>query len=476
MHLSSPRRGSELLRLVGASVTALAATGLAVLAGGTASATLPVERGTQHRPAVHKVRVAPSFFGVHDAQLNALSRPGTGSIRLWDTGTSWGQLEPSDSLPPEEWQWSRLDQIVTAAHRNGTQVTLVLGTSPSYAASSATAAPDLQKYEYYVRTVMARYSPANWGYRGIESYQVWNEANISTFWTGGYPALAEMTKAVHDIRNQLDPGAKVVAPAMVTRLGYEQKGIKQFFATKVPSTGRPVWSYVDALSLNLYPRDTVPVSAARPQGRTRPATPEDSMTLLSQVRGLLAADRVPATIPIWNTEVNYGLVTGARVPTAARPIPSSLQVAYVLRTFLLNAAQGVQRVDWYAYDMGTLSSGTGTLGNTLLTRPAPAVRSKGILTPAGRAFTRIQGWLKGGTLIGTTTRRPCLEDRHGTYTCTIRYARGTGRVYWNPYRQAKITLVKSARTKIDQYGVTGHARGGSRLRVGPQPVLVRSKK
>ena len=43
------------------------------------------------------------------------------------------------------------------------------------------------------------------GTRGIAAYQVWNEANIGTFWTRVSMArLASMTKAMHAVRNQVD--------------------------------------------------------------------------------------------------------------------------------------------------------------------------------------------------------------------------------------------------------------------------------
>jgi polysaccharide biosynthesis protein PslG len=363
--------------------------------------------------------------------------------------------------------WTRLDDAVTAAHANGTEVTLVLGLSPSYAAATPTAPPDLALYKAYVHAVMDHYSPASWGYRGIANYQVWNEANIATFWTGSYTQLAQLVRAAHSVRNAVDPGARIVAPAMVTRLSYQRTGLKKFYATKIG--GVPVWKYVDAVSLNLYPVDTYSDS----HGTNRPGTPEDSMALLRQVKAILAKDGVPKSLPIWDTEINYGLHTGATGGTSAAPISDQLQVAYVMRTFLLNAAQGVKRVDWYAYDMGNLppTAGGAPLGNTLLTDPSD--RQAGTLTPAGYAFTRVQSWMKG-TLVGTATKRPCSANASGTYTCVIQYGTGMGRVYWNPWRSATVTLVPSARQKVSESGTTTKVSGGTKLKVGYQPVLVRS--
>lgn len=470
MHVSTPRRsagpsGATRTRVIAAALTAALAVLVAPNAQ-TAQAKLPVER-THHKTTVYKVKVDPRLFGVHDYYANSLQRSGTGSIRLWDAGTMWRDIFPTQDTP----NWTRLDSLVTEAHANGTEVTLVLGTTPQYAAANpadpayATSPPDLAMYTAYVRAVMTHYAAANWGYRGIAAYQVWNESNIATFWTGTNDQMGQMTKAVHDIRDEVDPGVKVVAPAMVTRLGYQQKGIKNFYATRVD--GKPVWSYVDAISVNLYPLDAYPATDP-----TRTGTPEDSMTLLATVRGLLAKDNVPSSIPIWDTEINYGLRWGSNGGQPASAIPDSRQVAFVMRTFLLNAAQGVKRVDWYAYDMSARGA-LGPLGNTLLTDPVD--RAAGTLTPAGLAFTRVQSWMRG-TMIGTASKRPCIPDRNGTYTCLIKYARGVGRVYWNPYRSARVKLAMSASKKVSQYGVATKARGGTKLKVGYQPVLVRSKK
>ncbi len=283
MPLSTAIRGVGRSRLLLTSVLTAALAVLTAPSAPTAEARLPVERAHQ-RAHVHKVKVDPRLFGVHDYFQNSLRRSGTGSIRLWDSGTQWKDIFPTEGDP----SWDRLDSYVTKAHQDGTEVTLVLGLTPAYAAANPDdpaypkSMPDLAKYTDYVRAVMTRYDKSHWGYRGIAAYQVWNEANISTFWTGTYDDLGQLVKAVHDVRDEVDPGAKIVAPAMVTRLGYEQKGIKKFYKTVVD--GKPIWKYVDAISLNLYPLDVY-------TDPDHPGTPEDAMALLKTVRGILAQDQ-----------------------------------------------------------------------------------------------------------------------------------------------------------------------------------------
>jgi hypothetical protein len=470
MHPSPPRLLAKRTAVLLASTLAVALS--AVAPHQTASASLPREAGAVHARAAanpsQTIKVSRRLFGLHDASLNSLSRPGTGSIRLWDTNTTWAQMQPTNAAP----DFTRLDQIVRDAHANGTEVTMVVAVTPQWAAPDPTnpayqtEMPKLTAYRAFLTTLMKRYKNFfGHGIRGIANYQVWNEGNIVNFWTAGPTKLAQLTAAAAQVRNQVDPGAKLIAPALVTRLPYQQKWIKKFYAQTV--NGKPVWKFVDALSFNLYPLETYPHGSG-----TRPGVPEDSIGLLNQTRTVLAGDGVPSSLPVWNTEINYGMRTGGT--GAATPIPEALQVAYVMRTFLLNAARGVKRVNWYAYDMGNLPADQGgaPLGNTLLTDPNN--RSAGTLTPAGLAFTRVQHWM-AGTLVSTTSGYPCAHNRAGTYTCLIKYADGrVGRVYWNPFTSAHVTLVPSAQKRQDEYGTVRSVTGGQKLTVGYQPVLVRS--
>ena len=57
------------------------------------------------------------------------------------------------------------------------------------------------------------------------------------------------------------------------------------------------------------------------------------------------------------------------------------QAAYVIRTYLLNAANGVQRVYWYTWDMGYLPGGT-RWATRMLTSPADGASP----TLAGESF------------------------------------------------------------------------------------------
>jgi hypothetical protein len=428
MHLAArltlPRLGSARRLLVLGVSLLLAAALLSALPAGAQAARA---RG---------VVVPASFFGMHDTDPTTWPTAPVGAVRLWDTGVTWKDIETS----PGVYDWARLDAQVAAANANRAESTLVLGQTPlfhvaaaprascaaapsafcSRLATGSANAPVEAAFSAYVRAVVDRYSGR------IRNVQVWNEANVVGYWNGGVPAMARLTYLTRQVVGQR---MRVLAPAMVARSG------GAFFASywKQKVAGRSMNSLVDAVSLSLYPSAT--------------GKPEDAMTLLTSSRRVLAKAKV--TKPVWNTEVNYGLSAGG-VGTRPRAIGIDRQAAYVARTYLLNAANRVQRTFWYSWDVTPIA-------NTHLT-------SGGVVTKAGRAYSVVRGWLVGHRLQG------CTRARTGTYTCTIA---GKGRVYWNPTRTVTVRVARNVSSRTSLYGVKARLKGGSALKVDYRPVLVR---
>ena len=288
---------------------------LALACLSTLAAQAPADARTSHRTRIH---VSSRFFGIHDASTLAYGRLDFGSIRLWDAGVTWRDIETS----PGVYDWSRLDTLVRAAQAHHTQVTLVLAMTPSFYAEAPSLPPtDLARYRDFVRATMTRYRSFE-GSRGVIDYQVWNEGNVSTFWTGTPAQLARLTQIVDQVRDQVDPAATVVAPSFAVRLPGQRRWLSAYVAQRVG--GRPVWSYFDVTALSLYPKATY---GARTGG------PEDAVAMLGNVRHRLAAAHVPASVPLWATEINYGLPSGAAPGhLAATPISARRHSANVIRT------------------------------------------------------------------------------------------------------------------------------------------------
>jgi hypothetical protein len=239
-------------------------------------------------------------------------------VRLWDTRTTWADLEPRD----DAWSFDHLDAHLGVVESHGTDdVLLVLAGTPAWAArdphaqgapwlplGSASPPRDLAEWREYVRTVATRYAGR------IDAYQIGNEPNLSWFWQGSRAELARLVRAGAQEIHRADPQAKVVAPAPIV-------------TTPASALGAARWwraldgTRVDALALQWYPPH-----------RTRPAA---LANVLDRMRaGIEATDL--ADLPVWITEVNH--VGGDR--GAAALVDATMRAA---------RAHRVERVYWYAW-------------------------------------------------------------------------------------------------------------------------------
>ena len=420
-------------RLAAAALTALSLVGFALPARPAYAAGGPI---------------GPQYFGVHHAGLHADAARGwpqtpVGSVRLWDNGVSWREIEKS----PGAFDWSRLDALVAKARANQASVLLVLGQTPAFHSTrpsapgaygpGASAMPRKAAWVRYVKAV-ARRNTTTWG--GAVQLQVWNEANAVPYWSGTPAQIAKLTAWTRAALRSAGSKAHLVGPAMVTRLTSQRAYIRRFYAQRVAR--RNVSSYVDALSFQLYP-------AAN-------GSPEASMTLLRQIRAILAQHGIQK--PIYNTEINYGLVGGPQAGAAAKAISQARQVGNVVRTYVLNAQNRVGRVYWYSWDLQGMSN-------------TPMVLADGVTTTAaGRAFATTRSWILGSRPIGCTT------SNAGVYTCVFRTGTGIRRAVWHPAKRVAVRAPAGTTSYLTVDGVQHAARGGTKVYVGPVPVLLQGSR
>lgn len=392
--------------------------------------------------------VPSSYFGLHHAGLHADGARGfpqteVGSVRLWDNGVSWREIERSDGV----FSWARLDALVSKSRANGASVLLVLGQTPRFHSTrpgvrgaygrGASAMPTQASWFRYVKAVAQRNENV-WG--NSVALQVWNESNAAPYWSGTPRQMAQLTAWTRQALNQAGSSAHLVGPAMVTRLSSQQAYINAFYGQRIG--GRNVSTYVDALSFQLYPVES--------------GTPEASMALLRQVRAILS--RYNVRKPIYNTEINYGLVGGPRAGAPARRVSSARQVGNVLRTYVLNAQNNVGRVYWYAWDLQGFVNTKMVFTNGITT------------TPAGRAFATARSWMLGYSPAG------CTRNRAGTYTCTFRNGTEVRRVVWNPNKRAAVRAPAGTTAYVTGNDVTRPAVGGTRVYAGQVPFLFRGSR
>ena len=257
-----------------------------------ALAWLAVVAGAAAPAAATDVRVTRAFFGVHDRSGASYAAVHEGSVRLWDVGVRWSQVETARGV----YDWTRLDELVARARAAHAQVTMVVAGTPSFYASDPTKPPRrIATYKHFVRVLMRRYRDVG-GHRGISAYQVWNEGNIAAYWSGTPAQLAGLTRAMWEVRNRWDPQAKVIAPPMAARMRSQMRALAAYHARRLH--GHPVWHYYDAVALSLYPlptsgtgevfprtRSGAPPSGARPPAKRGRTGPQADLGHRDQLRG-----------------------------------------------------------------------------------------------------------------------------------------------------------------------------------------------
>jgi hypothetical protein len=253
-----------------------------------------------------------------------------GAIRLWDSGVAWGQVQQGKN----KFWWNGLDASIANSNKQGAEVMYVLGSTPKWAATDlkagtypnkgAASVPKMDDWKKWVTAVVKRHG------NSINAYQIWNEANLSTFWAGTPKQMADLTKAASKIIRQYDPGAKVVSASSTVRL---ESAYKRFFPAYLKELKKANWP-VDVISVHTYPDG---------QGN-----PGDRAAYLDQVNSQLKKSKVPASKQLWDTEINYGIKGPGSIK--GQSIGGDTAAAWTAQTYLENMNQGVDRAYWYFWD------------------------------------------------------------------------------------------------------------------------------
>lgn len=324
-----------------------------------------------------------------------------GTLRLWDSDTSWTWLEPQKGV----WNWEPLDMWVAEAERHGVRdILLTLGQSPTWASSNPDAtsyvgagapAPPAnnQDWQDYITAVATRY-------RGrIRYYEIWNEPNDPTYYTGTVAELATLTKEASQILKAIDPGNTVVSPAPYVA-GY----LDQLLTAGIGP-------YVDMLAFHIYTYATLPETAG---------------TSLAGVRLVMAKHGV-GTTPLWDTEGASGDNTTS----------DTVSANYVVRRYLVDLAYGSVRFDYYAW------------GRASKFCPAMESTDPRTLTTTAKAYRYLYGWLQGASLTQV------IVDAAGNWQLWFNWPGGrTGVIVWNPTQTTQLALPSSfaARSAHDLWG------------------------
>ena len=274
-------------------------------------------------PAASSGVLVPSdAFGIHAPVDWGTPGVGTSWVRLWDAGVSWAQMEPTQG----KIDFSKLRASIESAESYGARVLYVLGDTPSWANGGRPGSSPPNSKVFALNFIQALKD--QFGSR-IGAYEVWNEGNLPTYWTGTQRQLAELTQGMKDV---LSGTSLVLAASTGTR------------ATNAFVTN--YGEYLDELKALNWPVDgytvhSYPVASAGPVERVGE---------LGQFKTLLASRGAPVK-PIWDTELNYGL---AGLGEGVRRSDDAMGAAYIAQSYIQSIQYGIDVTFWYMW--------TGTRG------------------------------------------------------------------------------------------------------------------
>ncbi len=264
-----------------------------------------------------------------------------GYLRLWDEQVAWRNLFPSSNTP-DPTAMKVLSDRLDQAHSSGAKALYVMGLTPQWAAADPTAGDarfgagsasppsNPEFFDNYVRTLVSTFGSR------IDAYELWNEGNIKTFWSGSAEQLADLTARAYSIIKAGDPSAIVLAPSTTLRLGNAMNVFVSGFINQAAKTN-PSYAF-DGFAIHSYPSGT--------------GTAADRATLIKNWQTSLAIalpDSANSVLerPIWDTEVNYGLAGPGTTP--ATDYTDAQGAELLKQTYADSKALGVDATFWYLY-------------------------------------------------------------------------------------------------------------------------------
>jgi len=320
-----------------------------------------MQNGTPGRGLQRSLSVAPQVGW--DLGLEDLRPPTAPWYRLWDMNVAWREVNPA----PGVFDWSILDRRIAQIESWGGRPLLVLGLTPQWAAEvpsagdprwgagSASPPADVATWEKYIATVASKYGDR------IGAYEVWNEANLQTFWRGTPGQMADLTVRAHSIIKSISPQAIVLSPSVTTRLPSGGR----FTADFIKALDNPSASF-DAWAIHTYPAGNAGVTFKSDCTINSEAgqTPQDCISGMDvrlaaeqRVKDVRAwQQKVVETVgprsallrkPTWDTEINYGLAGPGIIPGVDWSPEQGVElIEYTLGD---SFALGIKNIFWYQF-------------------------------------------------------------------------------------------------------------------------------
>lgn len=290
---------------------------------------------------------------------------------LKDAGVRWLRLFPEwHVIEPKQgaWNWKQSDALAADAQANGLHLLGVCAyLAPWASADGGTRKFPLKNIQYwrdYVSGVVARYK------NDVQYWEVWNEFNGSFGESNNkVHDYGELAVTAYDAAKKVDPSAKVGLSVANFDVGFLDAVIKAGAA-----------DHFDFICVHPYEN----LGAVAEGGEV------GYLSLVGNLRRMLAANKQRSDIPLWITEVGFPVPIKPDVEADRR------QAEMLVKGYVLSLAQGFERIFWFEARGPAYGNGTdlGIIRSDWTKRPAyEALRTMtGLLGPEPRYL----GWLNLG--------------------------------------------------------------------------------
>lgn len=280
-----------------------------------------------------------AFFGTHVGGYppNPLQGYSCSAVRSHDyRWTRWQTIETADGV----YDWSRADEWVNTYHAQGKLLVWVLFGTPAWASARpgeasaygingmAAEPANMNDWADFCTVVATRYAGK------ISHFEVWNEPNLTGFYTGTAAKLSEMVRRAAQAIKAVIPSAKILSPAVTGWATTAAQSAETYFnsmmAASDGASGTMV-NWVDVVAVHLY--------VSGNSMRTLPAR-------IDRVRAAMTTSGVSA-LPLWDTE-------SAPIGPDAASISTQAEIEWMERAYATMLLKGVARSFYYTFDHSTM--------------------------------------------------------------------------------------------------------------------------
>jgi uncharacterized protein (TIGR03437 family) len=317
-----------------------------------------------------------------------------------------------------------------------------------------TAPPDnIQDWKDFVTAVVEHFNGKTQPH--IRYYELWNEFNVSLWWTGTDAQLVALAQSAYPIIHQ-DPNSVLLTPSVAGPVGTVAANSIVTWMTRYLQAGGSKYAdggafhgYLAAQSgLDPYPFPDQDVVNCKVVADCFSSI----ITKATQMRTVFDQNGLSGK-PLYQTEGSWGNMNITDLET---------QVAWLARYNLLQAglraSLNLQMAAWFTWGGGT-TFGWGDIETASLDP-----------TAAGIAYSQVYNWV-----VGANMDQPCSGASNGTWTCTLTRAGGyVALAVWNTQGNLNYTPGAAYMQYRDLAGNTTPLKSGASVTIGAKPILLES--